>query len=80
VATATIEQLTARRISDLPGRRLGSNSDRFTRMPEMLWILTTMTAAVLIVAILALLLARRVPKVKTLGSMSSHWVGKHRLD
>jgi hypothetical protein len=44
----------------------------------MLWILTT--AAVLIVAIAALLLARRVSNVKTLGSMSSHWIGKHRLD
>jgi hypothetical protein len=47
---------------------------------EMYWMLMTLTAFVGLVALMVVILARRVPSVKELGSMSSRWMTEHFAD
>jgi hypothetical protein len=46
----------------------------------MYWMLTTLTAFAGLVALMVVILARRVPNVKELGSMSSRWITEHFAD
>ena len=45
----------------------------------MLWIVTAVTVAVGVIALLAALISRR-DHVNELGELSSRWIAEHRVD
>ena len=46
----------------------------------MLWIVTAVTVAVSVIALLAALMSRRGDHVNELGALSSRWISEHRVD
>jgi len=46
----------------------------------MLWIVTAVTVAVGVIALLAALISRRGDDVNELGALSSRWIAEHRVD
>lgn len=46
----------------------------------MLWIVTAVTVAVGIVAVLVAIFSKRADFVDELGAVSSRWIAEHRVD
>jgi hypothetical protein len=46
----------------------------------MFWLVTAVTVAVGVVALLVVMLFRRAPRMDELGTVSSRWIAEHTVD